>query len=374
MGRNPAPINQLAEPTKDGQPDENPQNNCTFASLAWIVRDIGSETDCDGDEIHDECEGQGATGPYDPSNAKFIAAAAKRGVALTIVRGTGAQLVAQLHAALAAGCDALINIPSQWGTPVSQQPPGFSTHCVAVAYSIAGPGLRCMNPWGGFWHDGDDAYWAARICYGYILIAAPAAVTVGGNPQPVSIILEKDSAGNVTGAHDASNPALRLGSGLAALAEQENLLNLDITLGESSVTVADGSDVQICVLSHTYLGTWHATRPCRLDTWFEAAQAIEALFGEAAQVPGLKQQLVAAQAAQAADDAQVQKLTGQVNAAATQLSAADTQIATLQQQLAAAQATPPAPQPTPQDTAIAQAAEAMVAAVEAALTAAKAGN
>lgn len=183
MGRNPAPINQLQEATKDGRPDENPQNNCTFASLAWIVRDIGSETDCDGDELHDECEGQGATGPYDPTNAKFIAAAARRGVTLSVYRGTGAQLVAKLHAVLASGGgDALINIPSQWGTPPADPlHPSGSTHCVAVAYSLTG-GLRCMNPWGGFWHDGDDAYWAARICYGYILIATASAATTPPPP------------------------------------------------------------------------------------------------------------------------------------------------------------------------------------------------
>ncbi|HLZ23035.1 MAG TPA: hypothetical protein VKQ30_13020 [Ktedonobacterales bacterium] len=169
--RHPTPLNQLSEPTKDNHPDENPRNNCTFASLAWVVRDIGSEPDCDGDEIHDECEGQGHTGPYDPQAAAFAAAARKRGVALTIVRGTGTQLVARLHAALAAGADALINIPSEWGTaPADPLHPAGTTHCVAVAYPLPG-GLRCMNPWGGFWHDGDDAYWAARICYGYILLA-----------------------------------------------------------------------------------------------------------------------------------------------------------------------------------------------------------
>lgn len=215
--------------------------------------------------------------------------------------------------------------------------------------------------------------------------ATPPPPSPGGNTV---IILEKDAAGNVTGAHDANDPHQHIGAGLAYAAQQANLLGEDITLGEQAGS-ANGQPAALCTLGHRYVGGYgKASGVSRFVDFFEAAQQIEAVFAHAA---SLQQQLVAAQtagqqaqqqaqaaqqaaataqAAEATAEAQVAKLTGQVNAAAQQLASADAQIATLQQQLAAAEATA---QATPAQVAIAQAAETLVSAVEADLQTQKQG-
>lgn len=150
----------------------------------------------------------------------------------------------------------------------------------------------------GYWMANGDAYYAlgnpgyvapywvgvqpiqASVPCGYIVLPTLDPVV---QQEPQVITVEKDSSGNVVGAHDQNGN--HIGAGFALAAQNENLLSQDITTGETSVTVAGGGDIQLCVLGHTYLGSWTNGRPVRLDTWFEAAQAIESLLFKVANPP-----------------------------------------------------------------------------------------
>lgn len=125
-----------------------------------------------------------------------------------------------------------------------------------------------------------DPYWVgvqpiqACVPCGYIILPA---LDIAPVESPL-ITLEKDGSGNITGGHDQNGN--HIGSGFALAAQQQNLLALDITCPERSVTVAGGGDIQVCTLGHVFVGTWTENRPVRLDTWFEVAQSLEALFAK----------------------------------------------------------------------------------------------
>jgi len=82
-------------------------------------------------------------------------------------------------------------MPSQWNsapTTVKGYSPrtynGYSHVGVMVG---SGTGmLRCMNPWGGFWQDQSDAWWAQRLLTGSIWVASklPAVIAVATKPVP----------------------------------------------------------------------------------------------------------------------------------------------------------------------------------------------
>lgn len=175
MGNNPAPINQLHEPTVDGGPDEAAQENCVPASLAWILEDLVGGT-FDGDEVRDAVYPEGYTGGTNiPAYAPY---AAQHGVSLTPVYGDGAAMVAALHTAVSGPDDALVTIPSDWNAAPPSDPahyPGY-THVCAVAYVLDSDHLRLMNPWGGVWMDVSNEWLAPRLCYGVVWTASKAAV------------------------------------------------------------------------------------------------------------------------------------------------------------------------------------------------------
>lgn len=180
--RNPAPLNQLSEPTKDGKPDENSQANCSMAGLAWSVRDVGTEADCDGDELKDEILGQGVTGFENIlTDAKYAAVAKQHGVQLTPFYGSQQQLVAKAHAVLSGPAgDVLVNVGGgnnyleKFADPAHFNGVG---HVVVLAHTITG-GLQAMNPWDGQWLNESDAAWEQMIVWGYIMVATPIAVPV----------------------------------------------------------------------------------------------------------------------------------------------------------------------------------------------------
>lgn len=165
-------VNQNAESTMDGHPDENAPNNCVAADLAAILRYFHPGKTYDGDEIKDAVYGQGYTGPMDP--AHFAAYMQAEGVAWKETQGEPLSLIMAAHAYVAAGCPVLLQIPSAWN---DEPPPETgSTHAVVAVKEDAGS-LTCMNPWGGFWHYGSDSYWQARVRYGSIWRAE--AITMG---------------------------------------------------------------------------------------------------------------------------------------------------------------------------------------------------
>ena len=190
-------VNQLSEPTSDGQTDENAQNNCVVASIAAGLEYLLGRS-FNGDQLKDAVYGQGYTGPMAASH--FVGYLQNSlGIHLYSVSGTQAELVSALHANIQAGRPVLVTMPSQWGTaPADPTNPSGSTH-VGIACG-EGPGvIRVMNPWGGFWQDQSDAWWQARLCYGQVwpmekmnvatvpsgwtdngtLLKAPNGITVG---------------------------------------------------------------------------------------------------------------------------------------------------------------------------------------------------
>lgn len=114
---------------------------------------------------------------------------------------------------------------------------------------------------------------------GYIILPAIEV------PNPVTLIIEKNDQGQVTGAHDADNPALHIGAGFAYAAEQSNLLDTSITTVESYQETLNAGNVGYCVLSHRYLGTWTPSSGIHLNDWTEAAELLEALAHEAHNPP-----------------------------------------------------------------------------------------
>ena len=225
MGNNPAPVSQLHEATADGYPDENARDNCVPASLAWVLEDLAGGT-FDGDQLKDAVYGQGYTGTM--SAARFVGYAAAHGVRLQQFNGSQQQLVAELHHQLDAGGDALVTIPSQWGTAPAN-PAGYSgsSHVCAMGYTLAG-GLRGMNPWGGFWQDESDAWWEARLVYGQIWLAskAPVPAPIGGTP-----VLERHPDGSAT---DPSN-GHHVGPGIAADIFAHNWQSADLLTSETYI-------------------------------------------------------------------------------------------------------------------------------------------
>lgn len=159
------PLNQLTEPSGDGAPDNNRQKNCVAASIAMGLTYLLGRPFY-GDEVKDAAyKNPNYTGMQEP--AHYVAYCASLGVQLAMFSAAPSALVTHTHAELLAGHPVLVAMPSQWGIPVSQQKYGYTTHVGCAAGW--GPGwLRVANPWGGFWQDGNDAYWAARLCYGQV--------------------------------------------------------------------------------------------------------------------------------------------------------------------------------------------------------------
>ncbi|MGZ3640315.1 MAG: C39 family peptidase, partial [Ktedonobacterales bacterium] len=161
-------IDQRHESTVDGYPDENANWNCVPASLAAGLTYLTGKQ-FDGDQLKDAVYGQGYRGAQ--AARTYVAYCARQGLALAPYdTGDSAALVARIHTELQRGHPVVLTMPSQWGIPPADPlHPSGSTHVgIACGY---GPGmLRVMNPWGGFWHDGTDVYWRARLCYGEIWI------------------------------------------------------------------------------------------------------------------------------------------------------------------------------------------------------------
>jgi hypothetical protein len=78
-------------------------------------------------------------------------------------------LVAELRQLLEEGTPAVISIPGDPDRPPTDTlHPSSVTHVVIAAGFDENGDIRVMNPWGGVWLDGNDAYWASRICYGEV--------------------------------------------------------------------------------------------------------------------------------------------------------------------------------------------------------------
>lgn len=156
---------------------------------------------------------------------------------------------------------------------------------------------------------------------GYIILPAVEA--------PFMLVIEHDANGLVTGAHDADNPHMHVGPGFAYAAEQQNLLNTEITTPESYFqTNESAGNVGFCVLSNRYLGTWTPASGVHLNDWAEASQLVSALYND---VQDLQSKLTASSDADTTVNEAVNKLSVDV----TNLNA---EISTLEADLKALQA------------------------------------
>lgn len=356
--------NQLTEPVGDGQPDGDRNYECVPTSIASGLQYLTGRV-YDGDQVRDAVYGpnwQGGTAP-----SAYVAYCKAQGVDLVAFNGSQDALVAEIHTQLHQGHPVLVTMPSQWGTPPPDPVhPAGSTH-VGIMYGD-GPGdLLCMNPW--IWptpHEGSDAYWAARLCFGQVWVMSN--VTQGGNPP----MLDINTVGNffylaTNGKWHCKQTAREIGGGILLYYQQvagSELLGqlgpgLPLT-GEIPLTIS-GKNVAIqifergaivydparvydappgvsgdCYLAHVNNGTVLA--------WLESAltQQLTAANSALAQA---KSDLTSAQAAEtaaqtAATNAEAAQATAEAAEAQAKadLAAAQTQVATLTQQLAQLQA------------------------------------
>ncbi len=164
-------VNQLNDPPTNGQADENARWNCVAAALAAALI-YTLHRPFTADALKDAIYGEDYTGPL--SIDHFVGYCARLGIHLQHVGGDNSTLIAAIHMALAAGQPVLLTMPSNWkvapGDP--QHFPGY-TH-VGVACGLLADGVRVMNPWGGFWQDGTDSWWMARLCYGAVWVVTGA--------------------------------------------------------------------------------------------------------------------------------------------------------------------------------------------------------
>ena len=253
-------INQLHEATSDGQPDENAGWNCVPASIADALGFLTGRQ-YNGDELKDAVYGQGYRGAQAP--AAYVAYSARQGVALAAYDGTPAQLVARIHAEIAAGHPVIGTIPSQWGTPRDQQRSGYTTH--VVCFCGDGPGaLRADNPWiAPQWHDGDDAYWADRLCFGQVWVMAKA--------EEGTAAMAWHQQSNGTGKDDAGHTC---GQGAMAYLAAHNLAGANGLMGE---TFYDGAN-SFLPLDNGHVVTAHHEASGQWTTDEAGAQALVAVW------------------------------------------------------------------------------------------------
>jgi hypothetical protein len=153
-------INQLRDKYQ-GKLDNNASWDCVPASLSdgltWLTGHSYHEGELKAAIYGARYQGGQAASAY-------IGYCEKQGVDLAPYNAEPAQLVSKIHQELEARHPVIATIPSEWGIPRVDQKPGYTTH--VIIFCGFGPGvLRADNPWiAPEWHDGDDAYWEARLC------------------------------------------------------------------------------------------------------------------------------------------------------------------------------------------------------------------
>lgn len=173
-------LDQLNEPTSDGLPDENKDDNCVAASFAEGLH-ILLGGNWDGDEVKDAVYGQGYVGVQ--SAARYVQYASDHGVHLAPHDDTQAGLISTIHAQIHQNHPVIVTMPSNWGTaPANPVSPGISTH-VGIAVGDGAGYIRVMNPWHGFYQDQPDAWWQARLCYGQVWPMQKVSTSVSGIPS-----------------------------------------------------------------------------------------------------------------------------------------------------------------------------------------------
>jgi hypothetical protein len=177
-------VDQLHEATADGHLSENARMNCVptsvAAAMSWLL-----DRHFDGDQLKHAVYGEHYLGLTSPN--RYVTFARSQGVLLRRITADSQRgLVDRLKDLLNRGVPTLVTMPAAWQkAPADPLHPQATTH-VSVAVGLGPQGqIRVMNPWGGFWQEGDDDYWAARLCYGE-LWTLERLDQAGASPQIVA--------------------------------------------------------------------------------------------------------------------------------------------------------------------------------------------
>lgn len=250
-------VNQLAEPTTDGGPDEAARANCVPASLTSAVLSLvpGAQINgqaIDGDALRDLVYPESYTGATDPA-AYGAVLASHFGIALVEYQSAdGAALVQHAITALESHEPVSAAIPSEWGLNFAGQDMvhfAGGTHEVTFCdYNPATSELTAMNPWPvngstAFYQSQPAAWWAERIVYGRVFVLA------GGHPMSNVTPVWNATAGTLAyPAHDGI-PAITLEHMQASYAQANRAGRYplapafyDAATGDSLVGWNDGLD------------------------------------------------------------------------------------------------------------------------------------
>lgn len=176
-------LDQLNEPTVDGQADEDARDNCVAASIAEGLTILTGKK-YTGDQIKDLVYGQGYVGTQ--SAQRYIAYCATQGVDLVAHNDTQAGLVAMIRAQVIEAHPVVLTMPSNWATPYTDPlHPSGPTH-VGIAVGEGPDAIRVMNPWHGFMQDASDEWWQPRLCYGQVWVMSKKATTTVSTGTPAA--------------------------------------------------------------------------------------------------------------------------------------------------------------------------------------------
>jgi len=173
----------------------NANDDCVFTSCAAIVRALTSNKTITGSQIKAADNNYGAKYTGFASAGNLVDTLYRLGVTMSRQgNSTQSGLVTLLRARISGGHPCLVTMPSQWNSATTVKgynPRTYSGYMhVGVACGLGNGMIRVMNPWGGFWQDGSDSYWALRLLTGDIWVAspklAPTPVTVAPAPKPVT--------------------------------------------------------------------------------------------------------------------------------------------------------------------------------------------
>jgi len=303
-------INQLKDKYQ-GRLDNNASWDCVPASLSdgltWLTGHSYHEGELKAAVYGARYQGGQAASAY-------VGYCEKQGAALAPYNAEPAQLVAKIHRELEVRHPVIATIPSEWGIPrVDQNPAGYTTH-VIIFCGFGSGALRADNPWiAPEWHDGDDAYWEARLCDFQIWIMTGTGQSAGDLvPQ---------------GWHDDGNVLTAPNGQKVVLGFRTYILShawypQDVPLAAEVATPASSEQC----FRYTFLTYTPATNVVPHD----AVDMLEA------QVTSLQSQLSGAQT-------QVTTLQGQVGDLQSQVAGLQAEVTDLQAQLSSA----PAPTTTP---------------------------
>lgn len=158
-------LNQLAATTRAGHADPNAQMNCIPTAVAAGLQFLTGRG-YDGDMVKDAIYGPAYVGPT--QIIKYLGYTRDEGVALEAFTSRNSEvLVAELRRLLSLGEPVVLTLPGNLDQPPADLlHPRQLTHVVIAAGFDEAGNIRVMNPWGGVFVSGNDAYWASRICYG----------------------------------------------------------------------------------------------------------------------------------------------------------------------------------------------------------------